>query len=90
MTAGVAAVHSAYVVEGHASACPQTVGVATLCGVVIRTLRGRTGSKVIVTVKKGKVKLPKGYNFVLYCLFVLFLCKKKRKLSKKSIVLIKH
>ena len=28
--------HLAYVVEGHASACPQTVGVETLCGVVVR------------------------------------------------------
>ena len=28
--------HLAYVVEGHASACPQTVGVETLCGVVLR------------------------------------------------------
>ena len=26
----------AYVVEGHASACPQTVGVETLCDVVLR------------------------------------------------------
>ena len=26
-----------YVVEGHASACPQTVGVVTLCGVVLIT-----------------------------------------------------
>ena len=71
----------AYVVEGHASACPQTVGVATLCGVVMRTLRGRSGWVAMVTVNKGKVKLPKGYKYVLYHLFVLFVGKKKQKLS---------
>ena len=68
-----------YVVEGHASACPQTVGVATLCGVVMRTLRGRRGWVAMVTVNKGKVKLPKGYKYVLYHLFVLFVGKKKNK-----------
>ena len=71
----------AYVVEGHASACPQTVGVATLCGVVMRTLRGRRGWVAMVTVNKGKVKLPKGYKYVLYHLFVLFVSKKELKLS---------
>ena len=68
----------AYVVEGHASACPQTVGVATLCGVVMRTLRGRRGWVAMVTVNKGKVKLPKGYKYVLYHLFVLFVGKKNK------------
>ena len=46
-----------YVVEGHASACPQTVGVGTLCGVVLLTLRGRTRLVWLITVTNVKVRV---------------------------------
>ena len=49
------------------------------------TLRGRRGWVAMVTVNKGKVKLPKGYKYVLYHLFVLFVCKKKTKIVMKII-----
>ena len=35
--------------------------------------------------KKGKVKLPRGYKYVLYHLFVLFVGKKKTKIVMKII-----
>ena len=74
----------AYVVEGHASACPQTVGVATLCGVVMRTLRGRRGWVVMVTVKKVKLNFLEVTN-MFYIIYLYFLLAKKTKIVMKII-----
>ena len=54
-SAGMA--HLAYVVEGHASACPQTVGVGTLCGVVQITTEERHGKVVCMMIKVEDIKI---------------------------------
>ena len=54
-SAGMA--HLAYVVEGHASACPQTVGVGTLCGVVQMTTEERHGKVVCMMIKVEDIKI---------------------------------
>ena len=70
--------HLAYVVEGHASACPRTVGVVTLCDVVIRTMRERRGLVRMITVKKVNYRVPEGKSYFLKLIFCNLILKNKK------------
>ena len=72
-----------YVVEGHASACPQTVGVATLCGVVLTTRPWQRMMMCMDGTDNGKDKLV---LLKVRMMFLLFICTFLQKKYKKKIL----